>query len=172
MGEELWVRPRAWRAAPQKVANRGIGAWRSRGRERLLNDGQIQSPSVQSWLAARSQACWRGFGIFHPFKDPVSVAPCQTLISRFATFSIAGRCGCGAAESAAGSGGRGSVRATAATRACHTRGRREAALRFSPEVPTPQNAVGTAAGVQWGAGLRTPLYTATAYARGAGHCAG
>ena len=70
MGEELWVRPRAWRAAPQKVANRGIGARRSRGRERLLNDGQIQSPSVQSWLAARSQACWRGLGIFHPIKDP------------------------------------------------------------------------------------------------------
>jgi hypothetical protein len=30
-----------------------------------LNDGQIQNPSVQSYIAARSQLGWRGFGFVH-----------------------------------------------------------------------------------------------------------
>jgi hypothetical protein len=33
-----------------------------RDREGLLNDGQIQNPSAQSYIAARSQMGWRGFG--------------------------------------------------------------------------------------------------------------
>jgi hypothetical protein len=36
-----------------------------RDREWLLNDGQIQNPSAQSYIAARSQMVWRGFGFVH-----------------------------------------------------------------------------------------------------------
>jgi hypothetical protein len=34
-------------------------------RKWLLNDGQIQNPSAQSKIAARSQIGWRGFGFVH-----------------------------------------------------------------------------------------------------------
>jgi hypothetical protein len=36
-----------------------------RDREWLLNDGQIQNPSAQSYIAARSQMGWWGFGFVH-----------------------------------------------------------------------------------------------------------
>jgi hypothetical protein len=75
---------RALRYSDEKVANRVIsGFWQ---REWLLNDGQIQNPSAQSYIAARSTTVPRGFGFVHHSRT-VSVAPCQTLVSRFATFS-------------------------------------------------------------------------------------
>jgi hypothetical protein len=56
-------------------------------REWLLNDGQIQNPSAQSQIAAQSTIALRGVLDLSIIQGPFCVAPCQTLISRFATFS-------------------------------------------------------------------------------------
>ena len=72
----------------EKVANRDIRICHFGDREWLLNDGQIQNPLAQSYIAARSFNRAEGFWICPSFKEiPISVAPCPTLISRFATFS-------------------------------------------------------------------------------------
>jgi hypothetical protein len=63
-----------------------ILGWHGADRKWSLNDGQILNPLAQSEIAALSTIVPRGFGFVHHSRT-ISVAPCQTLISRFATFS-------------------------------------------------------------------------------------
>jgi hypothetical protein len=57
-----------------------------RDREWLLNDGQIQNPSNPFGIVPLSNFAPRGFAFVHHSIAIFSIAPCQTLISRLATF--------------------------------------------------------------------------------------
>jgi hypothetical protein len=52
-----------------------------------LNDGQIQNPSNPFGIVPLSNFVPRSFGFVHHSTALLSITKCQTLISRFATFS-------------------------------------------------------------------------------------
>ena len=76
-----WVRIRRLRRRPAMKKLRIVRSYGSAlcDRKWLLNDGQIQNPSAQSKIAARSTIVPRGFGLVYHSRTIFSVALCQTL---------------------------------------------------------------------------------------------
>jgi hypothetical protein len=87
------------RAAPQtRYSDEKVSANRytkaRRGRNRSLNDGQIQTPSARSTIVPLSNFVQRGFGfVYHSIA--ILFTKCQIQHSRFTTFftAVRGQCG-------------------------------------------------------------------------------